>query len=135
MWNIALSNNDCLSTKMIVENTNCFTRKNLHLVDMSYATPYIDFKSGKHLKQSKVQSTLNMKNEFQSHNRLNGYRTSRKDDLEMLCNLLIYLCNNYELPDFEYPSSCSNDLDKKFYFLMSYKSSFPLSKLCKIATF
>lgn len=74
--------------------TNFFRDKTLHLVDYTYMTPYEDLKSRKHLKQVKVQGImLNLVNEMQSYRRLDSMRTSRRDDLEMFCNLLIFLSN------------------------------------------
>ena len=81
-----------------------FENKTLHQYDFKYATPYIDFKTGKHLKQEKIKvDALNIRNENQSYNRFRSVRTSRKDDLEMVCTLLLQLSNYYELPDLKYP--------------------------------
>ena len=44
-------------------------------------------------------------------------RTSRKDDLEMLCSMLIYIANYYELPDLAYPSSTDHNYEKRLYFI------------------
>lgn len=72
-------------------------------------TPYIDFETGRHLKKEKVNEMINIMNEFQSLNRFKSIRTSRKDDMEMLCNILIYLRNFYELPYLKYPPGASQD--------------------------
>lgn len=94
-------------------------------------TPYLDFKTKKHLKQEKVTQMLNINNEFQTLNRLNSLRTGRKDDLEMLCNLLIYLSNYYELPDFCLPPSTNANSEHRLYFLQAYKKSYTLARMCK----
>lgn len=44
--------------------TNCFEDVSLHITDFTYARPYIDFKTGKHLKQDKVNVPLNINNDF-----------------------------------------------------------------------
>ena len=59
-------------------------------------------------------------------------RTGPCDDLEHLCNLLIYLSNNYEVLDLEYPPQIRNDLDNKLSFLQEYKKSYSLSRICQI---
>ena len=46
------------------EKDNFFDEKCLHIDNIAYMTPYIDFKSKKHLKQEKVQRGINIKNEF-----------------------------------------------------------------------
>ena len=64
---------------------NYIDGKFLHLIDFSTMTPYLDLKTGKHLKMEKVNQPLDLRNEFQSYSRLRQIRTNRKDDLEMLC--------------------------------------------------
>ena len=44
--------------------------------------------------QKKVEGFININNEFQTLNRFKSLRTGPKDDLEMLCNFILYLCNN-----------------------------------------
>ena len=46
------------------ERDNFFDEKSFHMNNIAYMTPYIDFKSKKHLKQEKVQRGINIKNEF-----------------------------------------------------------------------
>ena len=49
---------------------NVFDGKSLHFTNISYLTPYINFKNNEHLKLEKVETCMNIKNEFQSYNRL-----------------------------------------------------------------
>ena len=53
-----------------METENVLDEKTLHITCISYMTPYIDFKTKKQLKLEKVHRGINIKNEFQSHNRL-----------------------------------------------------------------
>ena len=103
-----------------------------HFMDLSFATPYIDFKTGRHLKKGKVNCPINISNEIQTLRRLNYERTSRKDDLAMLCTLLITLCNHYCLPDFKTLHQ-SNKMSNEQYLtlLKCYKESYSLSLMCK----
>jgi hypothetical protein len=66
-------------------------------------TPFIDFKTGKLLKQDKVEGIINISNEYQSVNRFNGLRTGPRDDIEMLFNFMFSLCHNYKQLELEYP--------------------------------
>ena len=79
-----------------------FKQKSLHLDDFSFATPYLDLTTGKHLKKGKADNAaINASNQMHSLRKLNCERTCRKDDLFMLVSLLLTLCNNYSLPDFQ----------------------------------
>ena len=80
-------------------------------------TPYIDFYKEKHLKQGKVNYMINLSNELQSANRFNSLQTSRRDDLEMLCNLLIYITNKYRFPDMQLPRSTNKNNEHKLYYM------------------
>lgn len=113
-------------------NHDWFSGVDLHLNDFSLMTPYMDFDSGNHLKKDKVEAILNLNNEFQTLNKVESLRTSRKDDLEMLCNILISLINDYELPCLEFPSATIRDSEKRLYFLQAYKRGYTLGKLCKL---
>lgn len=96
-------------------------------------TPYIDLENGKHLKLEKIHTNINTRNELQSYNKLRNLRTSRKDDLEMLCQLLLYLCNQQNLPDLMYPKSSNLTQEQRIQFLVSYKKSYTLDKMCKFS--
>ena len=92
------------SKQRIIDNeedltTNCFKSVTVNIIDLTFVSEYKDRRTGAHLKQDKVESSLNLSNDFQSFNRLKSLRTSRKDDLVMLCYMLIYLSNMYEMPD------------------------------------
>lgn len=108
-----------------------FAGVELHIVDFTFMTAYVDFRNGRHLKKEKVPTIHNVTNDFQSLNRLNSVRTSRKDDLEMLCNILVYLRNGNRLPDLAFPPATNDDSEKRLYFLQAYKESYTLDKLCK----
>lgn len=58
-------------------------------------------------------------------------RASRKDDMEMLCCLLIYLSNYYMLPELSYPNSTIYNNEHRLFFLQSYKNSYTLDKMCQ----
>lgn len=64
----------------------------LNLMDFGLATPYIDFKTGKHLKQKKVDILMG-EYLFASIDRLNFLSTSRRDDLISLCYMMLYMLN------------------------------------------
>ena len=53
-----------------LKTSQCFTGSSLHFLDFSYMTPYIDFKTGKPLKQSKQNNIFKVSNDFQSLNRV-----------------------------------------------------------------
>lgn len=85
-----------------VKNFDCFRDESLFLLECGLATPYIDFETGKHLKQAKVNS-LSGEFLFASPDRLNFRSTSRRDDLISLCYLLLYLLNDQRMPWVDVP--------------------------------
>ena len=101
------------------------------MADFTYFSEYMDRSSGVHLKQEKVNTMIDLNNDFHSLNRLKSLRTSRKDDLIMLCYLLIYLSNLYEMPDLVFPAQTDYNYEKRLYFIQSYKKSYTLEKMCK----
>lgn len=109
-----------------------FDDKSLHIIDFTFMTPYINFETGKHLKKEKVNNILNVGNELQTLNRLDSFRTSRRDDLEMLCYLLISISRYYRIPNMEFPKGSSKNKEHMLYYLHAYKKNYPLSRLCKI---
>ena len=112
-------------------NENIFDDLTLHFSDFSYFTPYIDLETQSHLKQEKTCCTsFDIANEFQTLNRLNLQRTSRKDDLEMLCNFLIFLKNYFQQPELVFPSSTYKNQESRLYFLQAYKKQYTLNRLC-----
>ena len=71
-----------------------FETQQLNLIDFTYATPYIDFKTRKHLNCTLVRpERFPTDIKFSTFNQLLKNRTSRKDDMASLCYMLIYLMN------------------------------------------
>ena len=62
----------------------------LYLIDFGLSKRFIDSKSGEHVKY-KNNHRLNGTARFASVHALEGYELSRRDDLESLCYVLIYL--------------------------------------------
>ncbi len=62
----------------------------LYLIDFGLSKKYIDPKTGKHVKY-KDNHRLNGTARFASIHALEGYELSRRDDLESLCYVLVYL--------------------------------------------
>jgi len=62
----------------------------LYLIDFGLSKKYIDLKTGEHVK-FKNNHKLNGTARFASVHALEGYELSRRDDLESLCYVLIYL--------------------------------------------
>lgn len=50
---IVLAENQIIS-KNDLKNVNAFDRKSLHIINFSFMTPYIDFKTKKHMKKEKI---------------------------------------------------------------------------------
>ena len=121
----------------IVFEKNCsecrsFKLKSLHLDDFSFATPYLDLTTGKHLKKGKADNeVINASNPLHSLRKLNCERTSRKDDLYMLVSLLLTLCNNYSLPDFDKLNKQLASGKQMLNLLKCYKESYSLKQMCK----
>ena len=74
---------------------------------------------------------INVNNEFQSLNRFNSLRTGPKDDLEMLSNLILYLCNDSEMVDLDYPPKVLNNPHQRLIFLHEYKKMYTFDRTCK----
>lgn len=85
-----------------------------------------------------VSKILNGNNMFASLNCLTFQRTCRRDDLESLCNLLIYLMNSpCTLPQFELPDNHNKKtltFEQTNYYLVSYKKGLTLEKMCWLGT-
>ena len=62
----------------------------LYLIDFGLSKKYIDLKTGEHVKY-KNNHRLNGTARFASVHALEGYELSRRDDLESICYVLIYL--------------------------------------------
>ena len=66
----------------------------LYLIDFGLSKKYVDPKTGKHVKFVNNRR-LNGTAKYASIHALEGYETSRRDDLEELCYVLIYFLNGY----------------------------------------
>ena len=62
----------------------------LYLIDFGFARKYRSSRTGKHIKFSLLNHLIGSW-VFSSHNAIRGYESSRRDDLESFCYLLIYL--------------------------------------------
>lgn len=111
--------------------SSCFSGLTLHVMDFSYMTPYIDFKTGKQLKKAKVDEEFRVNNEFQTLNRFQKLRTDPRDDLEMTCHFMHWLNNNQQMLDLKYPSQTINNPELRNLFMLEYKKSYTLDCMCK----
>lgn len=103
----------------------------LNLWDFSAATPYRDFKTKQHLPQGKVRSIMTQGNMFASVNQQNFLRTSRKDDLDSLCSLMIALIHSpVRLPEFFLPVKAQRSQEYTLFYLQSYRQNFPITRMC-----
>ena len=73
---------------------------------------------------------LNLNNEYQGMNRFKLLRTSPKDDLECLCNMLLSLGNSYDVVDLVYPEKAKRDPAHKIAYLQEYKKNYSLDRIC-----
>ena len=62
----------------------------LYLIDFAFARKYRSSRTGKLIRFSNLNHLIGSWN-FASHNTIRGYESSRRDDLESFCYLLIYL--------------------------------------------
>ena len=62
----------------------------IYLIDFGLSKKYIDPKTGEHIK-FKNNHRLNGTPRYASIHALEGYELSRRDDLESLCYVLVYL--------------------------------------------
>lgn len=94
------------------------------------ATPFRDFKSGEHL-PPQATSKVNIGNIFASANQLQFKRTSRVDDLESLCLVLIYLMQDpVKMPHLHFPKATIYNDRAKLIFMQSFRKSFNPEKMC-----
>lgn len=69
-------------------------RDDIHMVDFGFASKYVE--NGKHVSRQEVDNFRgNMI--FASLNQLKFYNTTRRDDLQSLCYMLIYLVNQGQI--------------------------------------
>ena len=66
----------------------------LYLIDYGLSKRYIDSKTGEHIKY-KNNHKLNGTARYASIHALEGYELSRRDDLQSLAYMLIYLVKGY----------------------------------------
>jgi hypothetical protein len=103
----------------------------LHLGGFECVTPFRDFRTGEHLPPSTTKK-VNIGNVFASYNQLQFKRTSRVDDLESLCLVLIYLMQDpVKIPDLHFPKATMHNDRARLIFLQSFKKSFTPEKLCQ----
>ena len=85
--------------------------KYLYIIDLGFAIPYRDLKTLKHIPRTKKQGITGT-SRFASINTLSEYTQSRKDDLESLAYVIIYLSKG-TLPWAHIKSDTKKDLYKK----------------------
>lgn len=49
----------------------------------------------------------------------------------MLCHLLIFLQEQYKLPDLKFPDQTKKNLEIRHIYLQSYKKNYSLSRMCQ----
>lgn len=84
---------------------NYFEGVKLQMIDFNHATPFLDFTTGQHLAQVSTDRIQSFENIFNSNTQLQFKSTSRRDDIDSLCQVMIYLLNNKTLPDMKIPQS------------------------------
>ena len=96
----------------------------IYAIDFGYAKKYRSSRTGKHLKFN-LNNRIFGDPSFISINAMRGIEQSRRDDMESLGYMLIYLLRGF-LPWKEFENK--SDKLKKIYYL---KKKIPLSRLCK----
>jgi hypothetical protein len=84
-----------------------FHNTSINLVDFGFATRYIDEHTGKHLEPQHVD-VFRGNMIFSSFNQLNFQRTCRRDDLISLCYYLLFLLNDFKLPNIEFKKTAED---------------------------
>ena len=103
-------------------------KETIYLIDFGFAQKYRSSRTGKHIKYKKVKQLLGSLF-FSSINWNKGYEQSRKDDLESLGYMLIYLSLQY-LPWLDLYKSMTIAKDAKFNLILEMKSSITAENLC-----
>ena len=103
-------------------------REIIYLIDFGFANLYRNSRTGKHIKYGSI-NCLYGSIFYNSINANKGYEQSRKDDLESLGHMLIYLALNY-LPWGNVFNNNSINEEAKLRLLLQIKSSTTPEKLC-----
>ena len=82
----------------------------IYLIDFGFAHKYRSSRTGKHIKYKNIKKVLGSMR-YLSINANKGYEQSRRDDLESLGYMLVYLSKNY-LPWIEYEKQKINKMKK-----------------------
>lgn len=98
----------------------------VYIIDFGLAKKYRDLKTHKHIKMVKGKS-LTGTARYASINALKGYEQSRRDDMESLGYVFIYLLKG-SLP---WIGLSGDKLKSKFEMICDYKETIPLSRLCE----
>ena len=101
---------------------------NLYLIDFGFARKYRSSRTGKHIKYNLLKKAVGYII-YLSANGNKGYEISRRDDLESLGYMLIYLARNY-LP-WMYINFSKIDIDTKLRDICNMKCSITPEELCK----
>ena len=97
----------------------------IYVIDFGFAKKYRSSRTGKHITYSK-KGYFNGNLKYSSVNTMKGVSPSRRDDLESLGYMIIYLYNQ-KLPWEDLPSKSRNELAHKIYEL---KKSIKIENLC-----
>jgi len=103
----------------------------LYLIDYGKTTPYRDLNTGLHHKTC-PKSPILQNSDFQSKNQIIGATYSRRDDLESIGNILIYLISG-TLPWFNQPknSKLGKRAERKPDIMTDSRQYVTLGELCK----
>ena len=116
-----------------IKHTNLsIGRKNpetLYLIDFGFAQKYRSSRTGKHIKCTNLKKAFGSLN-FLSINANKGFQQSRRDDLESLGYMLVFLAKK-TLPWINKKISNIKNRPLKYVTVCKLKTSIPLEKLCQ----